>query len=65
MIPNCHFLRSHTPAINPGHSTEKYLDLRQLQYFRKNTDVVGVGHQSVQPFAVRNGRGDGFKLVTT
>lgn len=58
---------SHTPPITPRHhsSAQKYLYLRQLQYFWENANVVGVRHQSVQPFAVCDGRGDGFKLVAT
>lgn len=50
-----------------GHplSPREYLDLRQLQDFWENADVVGMCDQSVQPLTVCDGRGDGFEFVAT
>lgn len=76
VISNCHFLLPYEkgstsftflpcPLVGTSFHHIKYLDLRQLQYFWENADVVGVCDKGVQPFAVRYGCGDGFKLVAT
>lgn len=76
VISNCHFRLPYEkgstsftflpfPLVGTSFHHIKYLDLRQLQNLRENANVVGVCDEGVQPFAVRYGRGDGFKLVAT